>query len=109
MTTLKKGDYFIFSGLNLVCLQISSETILVKKIKKKINKTPIYWGGNLSLSENLSNEILKKFPKATTGSYKRFENEMDNIGNKFFCFMQFLGKFCCFQAFSFQIALMPEP
>ena len=31
LTTLKKGDYFIFSGLNLVCLQISSEIIFVKK------------------------------------------------------------------------------
>ena len=59
LTTLKKGDYFIFSGLNLICLQISSEIILVKKINKKINKTPIYWGGNLPLSENLSNEIFK--------------------------------------------------
>ena len=37
---------------------------------------------------NECSEILKKYPHASTGTYKRFENKMDNIGNKFFCFMK---------------------
>ena len=76
LTTLKKGDYFIFSGLNLICLQIYSEIILVKKINKKINKTPIYWGGNLPLSENLSNEILKSYI-----TYQIFLMKLNNLLN----------------------------
>ena len=37
---------------------------------------------------NECTEILKKYPHASTGTYKRFRNKMDNVGNKFFCFMK---------------------
>ena len=59
LITLKIGDKFLFSGFNLVCIKISSNEIIVKKTKKVLNITPIFWGGNLSISTNLSDEILK--------------------------------------------------
>jgi ATP-dependent Lhr-like helicase len=120
LTTLKKGDYFIFSGLNLICLQISSEIILVKKINKKINKTPIYWGGNLPLSENLSNEIFKNLHNISNlpDEIKRFikhQKSLSTLPKKneiliekfpygegiYLCFYTFLGRqtnhsFCLF-------------
>jgi len=111
LTTIKKGDYFIFSGLNLVCLQISSEVVIVKKIKKKIYKTPIYWGGNLSLSKNLSDEILKSLHNTSNfpPEIKQFINYQISLSSlpkqneiliekfaygkgTYLCFYTFLGK-----------------
>ena len=120
LTTLKKGDYFIFSGLTLVCLQISSEVIIVKKINKKIYKTPVYWGGNLSLSKNLSDEILKNLHNTSNfpTEIKQFINYQISLSSlpkqneiliekfsygkgTYLCFYTFLGKqtnhsFCLF-------------
>ena len=59
--SIKCGDTFRFSGLNLVCSSINSEEISVDVVKKKSQKTPIYWGGNLPLNPIISNEILNSF------------------------------------------------
>ena len=59
--SIKCGNVFTFSGLNLICNSISSEEISVDIVKKKSQKTPIYWGGNLPLNQNISDEILNSF------------------------------------------------
>ena len=59
--SIKCGDVFTFSGLNLICNSINSEEISVDIVKKKSQKTPIYWGGNLPLNQNISDEILNSF------------------------------------------------
>ena len=41
--SIKCGDTFRFSGLNLICSSINSEEISVDVVKKKSQKTPIYW------------------------------------------------------------------
>ena len=61
LLSIKCGDVFTFSGLNLICNSINSEEISVDIVKKKSQKTPIYWGGNLPLNQNISDEILNSF------------------------------------------------
>ena len=65
---IKKGDCFSFSGISVECINISADEIRVKKIKKKTLNVPVYWGGNLSLTKSLTNEILKIF------EHNQFEN-----------------------------------
>tara|TARA_B100000287_G_scaffold93107_1_gene85277 strand:- start:2561 stop:4912 length:2352 start_codon:yes stop_codon:yes gene_type:complete len=74
LITLKIGDKFLFSGFNLVCMKISSNEIIVKKTKKVLNITPIFWGGNLSISTNLSDEILKNI-----NSHKNFPEKIKKL------------------------------
>ena len=59
--SIKCGDTFTFSGLNLLCNLINSDEIIVEIVNKKSLKTPIYWGGNLPLNPKISNEIFKTF------------------------------------------------
>ena len=59
--SIKCGDTFTFSGLNLLCNLINSDEIIVEIVNKKSLKTPIYWGGNLPLNPKISNEIFKSF------------------------------------------------
>ncbi len=68
VNTVKKGSTFIFSGMCLEAISITSEKIIVKVVNKNVLNTPIYWGGSLPISSNLSEQILvnisesKKFP-----------------------------------------------
>ncbi len=57
--SIKEKDSFIFAGTTLICIKIKSEEIIVNKVKKKTEKVPVYWGGNLPLKSHLSNEILR--------------------------------------------------
>ena len=59
--SIKCGDIFTFSGLNLFCKSINSDEIIVEIVKQKSFKTPIYWGGNLPLNPKISNEIFNTF------------------------------------------------
>ena len=59
--SIKCGDIFTFSGLNLICNKINSEEIFVDIVKQEPKKTPIYWGGNLPLNPKISGEILNSF------------------------------------------------
>ena len=70
---IKKGDSFNFSGISLECLDITSEEIQVKKLKKKTLNAPIYWGGNLSFKKNLTQEILRIFSE---GKYENYPKEL---------------------------------
>ena len=46
----------------------------LKKLKKTLN-VPVYWGGSLSLTKDLTNEILKIF------EHNQFENYPSNLQN----------------------------
>ena len=70
---IKKGDSFNFSGISLECLDITSEEIQVKKLKKKTLNAPIYWGGNLSFKRDLTQEILRIFSE---GKYENYPKEL---------------------------------
>ncbi|MBD22363.1 MAG: hypothetical protein CL572_01695 [Alphaproteobacteria bacterium] len=59
--SIKCGEVFTFSGLNLMCTSINSEEIFVDIVKRKSQKTPIYWGGNLPLNPKISEEIFNTF------------------------------------------------
>ena len=59
--SIKCGDIFTFSGLNLFCKSINSDEIIVEIVKKKSFKTPIYWGGSLPLNPKISDEIFNTF------------------------------------------------
>ncbi len=64
-----------FSGISVECINISADEIRVKKVKKKTLNVPVYWGGSLSLTKDLTNEILKIF------EYNQFENYPINLQN----------------------------
>ena len=74
--SIKCGDIFTFSGLNLFCKSINSDEIIVEIVKKKSFKTPIYWGGNLPLNPKISDEIFNTFIYK-----KRYPIEIKNFIN----------------------------
>ncbi len=57
--SIKEKDIFIFAGVTLICVKIRNEQIIVNNSNIKSDKVPVYWGGNLPLKSNLSDEILK--------------------------------------------------
>ena len=74
--SIKCGDIFTFSGLNLFCKSINSDEIIVEIVKKKSFKTPIYWGGSLPLNPKISDEIFNTFIYK-----KRYPIEIKNFIN----------------------------
>ena len=58
VNTVKERSTFIFSGMCLEAISVTSEKIIVKVVNKKVFNTPIYWGGSLPISINLSEQML---------------------------------------------------
>ena len=79
--SIKCGDIFTFSGLNLFCKSINSDEIIVEIVKKKSFKTPIYWGGSLPLNPKNSDEIFNTFiyKKRYPIEIKNFINDQKKI------------------------------
>ena len=109
--SIKCGDTFTFSGLNLLCNLINSDEIIVEIVNKKSLKTPIYWGGNLPLNPKISNEIFKSFnnKKNYPSEIKSFIDEQKKLSSlpkkeevlienfpynngQYLCFFTFMGK-----------------
>ena len=59
--SIKIGESFIFSGDTFKCIKLNSDEIIVDSVKKKSKKVPVYWGGTMSITSNLSQEIIKIF------------------------------------------------
>lgn len=66
---LKKGDVFFFAGKQLEFFMMKDMAVYVKGTKKKSTVTPIWTGGNLTISDSLSthlrSEIARVKQKAT--------------------------------------------
>lgn len=58
ISQLKPGDVFWFSGKPLELVKVKEMTALVKKSSSKKGKIPVWMGGNMTLSSNIS-EILR--------------------------------------------------
>lgn len=70
VSSLKKGDVFIFAGRNLEFVAIESGNVLVKKSKKKEGKVPAWMGGRLPLSSQMSQMLRRKLTEALNGTSK---------------------------------------
>lgn len=67
VSKLKPGDVFWFSGRNLEFVMIKDMEVLVRKSKRKKGKVPAWLGGNLPLSNQLSEMIRRKLNEAMLG------------------------------------------
>lgn len=54
ISQLKPGDVFWFSGKPLELIKVKEMTALVKKSSSKKGKIPVWMGGNMTLSSNIS-------------------------------------------------------
>ncbi len=70
---LKKGDTFLFAGRALQLERIKEMTVLVRPSKKKKGIIPMWLGGRMPLSSQLSQMIRKKLESFVRGTYKDTE------------------------------------
>lgn len=71
VSRLQKGDVFFFAGRQLEFFQIKDMVVYVRKTTKKSTVTPIWYGGNLAISDTLSSQIRQEIdgvrsPTSTT-------------------------------------------
>ena len=59
VTQLEEGDHFWFAGLSLQLLQVKEMTALVRKSVAQSGRTPVWLGGRLPLSSQMS-EMLRR-------------------------------------------------
>lgn len=60
ISKLKKGDVFFFAGKQLEFFMMKDMTVYVKNTNKKSTVTPIWSGGNLAISDNLSTHLRQQ-------------------------------------------------
>ena len=73
---LKKGDTFFFSGKVLEFIKIRDMTMFVKKSSKRSSMIPSWVGGQMAISDLLSNSIRKEIEICSNlYDYKELTNE----------------------------------
>jgi ATP-dependent Lhr-like helicase len=73
ISKLKKGDVFFFAGRQLEFFQIKDMVAYVKGTTKKSTITPIWYGGNLTISDTLSHYLRDELDAAKTQSRSNAE------------------------------------
>lgn len=66
ISRLKPGDVFFFGGKQLEFFMIKDMVVYVKKTTQKSTITPIWYGGNLTISDTLSTRIRKELDAVRT-------------------------------------------
>jgi len=67
VSRLKKGDVFFFAGRQLEYFQMKDMTLYVKNAKKKSSVVPVWSGGYLAISDQLSQYIRAEITQAKEG------------------------------------------
>ncbi|MBW4654111.1 MAG: ligase-associated DNA damage response DEXH box helicase [Kaiparowitsia implicata GSE-PSE-MK54-09C] len=60
VSRLKKGDVFFFAGRQLEFFMVKDMVVYVKNTTKKSTVTPIWYGGNLTISDTLSTYLRQE-------------------------------------------------
>jgi len=60
VSRLKPGDVFFFAGKQLKFFMLKDMVVYVKKTTQKSTVTPIWYGGNLAISDTLSQNIRRE-------------------------------------------------
>ncbi|MDX2215344.1 MAG: ligase-associated DNA damage response DEXH box helicase [Oculatellaceae cyanobacterium bins.114] len=60
VSKLKKGDVFFFAGKQLEFFMMKDMVVYVKGSTKKSTVTPIWYGGNLTISDTLSHQLRQE-------------------------------------------------
>ncbi|MEL6158657.1 MAG: ligase-associated DNA damage response DEXH box helicase [Cyanobacteria bacterium J06554_11] len=68
VSRLKKGDVFFFAGRQLEFFQMKDMTLYVKNAKKKSSVVPVWSGGYLAISDQLSRYIRAEITEAKEGN-----------------------------------------
>ena len=68
ISRLKKGDVFFFAGRQLEYFQMKDMTLYVKNAKKKSSVVPVWSGGYLAISDQLSNYIREEITQVKAGN-----------------------------------------
>ncbi len=68
VSRLKKGDVFFFAGRQLEYFQMKDMTLYVKNAKKKSSVVPVWSGGYLAISDQLSRYIREEITQAKAGN-----------------------------------------
>ena len=66
VTQLEEGDHFWFAGLSLQLLQVKEMTALVRKSVAQNGRTPVWLGGRLPLSSQMSEMLRRKMQAAAS-------------------------------------------
>ncbi|MFN5622229.1 MAG: ligase-associated DNA damage response DEXH box helicase [Flavobacteriales bacterium] len=64
ITQLNEGDNFWFAGLNLEIIRIKNMVALVRKSKQPKGRSPVWLGGRLPLTSNMSIMLRRKMEEA---------------------------------------------
>jgi ATP-dependent Lhr-like helicase len=66
VTQLEEGDHFWFAGLSLQLLQVKEMTALVRKSVAQNGRTPVWLGGRLPLSSQMSEMLRRQMQAAAS-------------------------------------------
>ena len=77
VSRLKKGDVFFFAGRQLEFFMMKDMVVYVKNTKRKSTVTPSWTGGNLTISDTLSNHLRREIEQ--TRHRKDFNIELTCI------------------------------
>lgn len=64
ISQLNEGDNFWFAGLNLELVRVKEMTATVRKSKKPAGRSPVWLGGRLPLTSNMSIMLRRKMEEA---------------------------------------------
>lgn len=73
LSSVNSGDTFWFAGQNLELLRIVEMDAIVIPSKKKSGKVPVWGGGRLSFSSNMTERLRQKLNEIVTGKIKDVE------------------------------------
>lgn len=76
ISALNVGDSFMFGGRSLEIVKVRNMQVLVKKSKKKTNRTPSWAGGRMPFSSQLSEELRHQINLIYKGELKSVELKM---------------------------------
>jgi ATP-dependent helicase Lhr and Lhr-like helicase len=77
VSKLKKGDVFFFAGKQLEFFMMKDMVVYVKATNKKSTVTPIWYGGNLAISDTLSHHLRREIDQVRNQT--ELNEELDRI------------------------------
>ncbi|MGG6295534.1 ligase-associated DNA damage response DEXH box helicase [Leptolyngbya sp. AN02str] len=79
VSKLKKGDVFFFAGRQLEFFMMKDMVVYVKNTTKKSTVTPIWYGGNLTISDTLSTHLRREIGSIKAPETQDFSPEIHCI------------------------------
>jgi ATP-dependent Lhr-like helicase len=73
ISQLQEGDHFWFAGLSLQLLKVKDLTAVVRKSESSNGRTPVWLGGRLPLSSQMSTMLRKQLHTAEFDAYRLSE------------------------------------